>query len=58
MELADSAKRDPIVGVVTSVYVGKFDETASKRYTPRSIHASTESETSRVVFYLIKTRTF
>lgn len=51
--LAHSSKRDPSVGTVASVHVGKLDETAGKRHTPRPVHASAKGETPRVVFHLI-----
>jgi hypothetical protein len=50
--LAYIAKCGSNFGIVISLHVSKPDETTSERYTPHSIHASIESETSRVIFHL------
>lgn len=55
MVLAHSSERDSNFGIVISVHVGKPDKTTSERYTPHSIHASVEGQTSRIVFHLSPT---
>jgi len=52
MVLANFAKCGTNFGTIVGVHVSKPNKTTSERYTPHSIHASVESETSRVIFHL------
>lgn len=52
MVLANSAKCGTSFGIIVGVHVSKPNKTTSERYTPHSIYASVESETSRVIFHL------